>query len=260
MCLQRFPLDNVLHFLVDRIDGVIPLFLGLAKNRSLKRVCLSWNQFAGTAFAEHASKFIARHKAIEEIDLKHNEISDQEFLVLAPALRKCKGMKSIYFDGNFLSDFSINTLLDAIKVRNNLKLLSFGKDRAISKASADRIGKIQAKFNTLEIVRGRVIMESPLPEVNFSDILLRRCAFLAMKPKIRKYQRNMDEFFAHELNEPVQFCSAADFTRKLQDFGARLDDELISQMAKNWTKVIANQKSVDLHAMAKHYVDRVGRK
>lgn len=239
---------SVLHI---NVDCAILITRGLIKNRNLKSIDLSWNDLCGIELAEALTAVLIRNKTLEIINLEFNNLSEIELNTIAPALRRTN-VKQIYLDGNPIIDECILTLLQTIQTKNTLEILSFGLYKEISLQCANIIKKINSKFPALQLVHGRIIMEEPLPDVNFGEILLKRCNYLALKPKLRKLKRNMNAFF-ESVRSGEQYCDQNQFEGMLKKFGAKLDEDLLKQMTNHWSIKISNKIMVDLHSMAFDY-------
>lgn len=183
--------------------------------------------------------------------MEYNKLSDVKFTIIIP--RICKtNIQEIYLHGNLITENNIFNLLNAIQSKNTLRILSFGNKTEISVRCAEIINHLNAKFSKLEIICGRIVGDKSLPEVDFGEILLKRCKYLAMKPKLKKHQRNMDQFFAI-LRTGDQFCEPCEFEERIVKFGAKLNENLIKQMLNHWSIGSTNEIVTDLHLMAKDY-------
>lgn len=163
-------------------------------------------------------------------------------------------MKKLYLTGNPFTESDLQLILTAADSETNLVLLSL-EDETVSTKCEEAANQATDKYPNLKI-QFKDVQRINVPEVDFSAILMDRCKYLAMKPKNVKLQRNMGHFFAEKLRDEPAYCSQEKFVEFIKTFQAKLDDQLIGQIATNWLEKQGNSMAVNMDNMAKYYLQR----
>ena len=142
------------NFLKDDVDDYLCDILQKFKN--LKTLNISNNKLCGgiSKFLNKLTLLYRRKKSkLENLNINKCNLNSLSIYELCQCLKSkfCK-LKNLYLNINFLNDYNIEPLFDAIKKNNSLKKIYLGRN-FIGNSSTDKIGKIISRFrDSLEVL------------------------------------------------------------------------------------------------------------
>lgn len=164
-------------------------------------------------------------------------------------------LKRLFIGGNLFNENDVKSLVSSLMRNSSLQIFSLGTETWLTNDIAEIVKKVMEQHNNLCVLYKGVRMPDTRT-VDFSAILVDRCKFLAMKPKKPKLQRNMGDFFYKKLRDGPEYCLPAEFLILVQEFKAKLDDELVQQIADHWTVLVGKSKKVNVKELCNYYLAR----
>lgn len=175
---------------------------------------------------------------------------------ITKCLKTSKSLQHLCVGGNQFHDEHIKQLLKVLSISQTpLQTLSLGDDVWLSPDCGTLSNQIVLNNPELHI-EYLGVRQSTTKTVDFSAILVDRCKFLATKPKKVKLQRNMGHFFATTLRDGPELCTEDELSALIAKFGAKLDQQLVKQMAENWNEKFGKSTKVNLAEMSRYYLQR----
>ena len=142
------------NFLKDDVDDYLCDILQKFKN--LKTLNISNNKLCGgiSKFLNKLTLLYRQKKSkLENLNINKCNLNSSSIYELCQCLKSklCK-LKNLYLNINFLNDYNIEPLFDAIKKNNSLKKIYLGRN-FIGNSSTDKIGKMISRFrDSLEVL------------------------------------------------------------------------------------------------------------
>lgn len=242
-------------------ESSIKICKGIQSNKSLEVIDLSWNGLIGEQFIKSLVIAIRRNKTLTSLNLEHNCLTQENLQTIVTILRFARSLEEIYLGMNFFwEEDDILEAISALKKHPKLRLLSVGKYTYVTNTVVDAITELKLTFPEKEVEYYDQLMPNPPDPVDFRAIVIDRCKFLAMKPKKKKFRKEMGHFMHQLLETEKEVMAPDDFKDLLRVFKAKIDDDLKKHIEEIFTdKVKVGKKKLKrvlIKEMAEYFLER----
>lgn len=165
------------------------LLTGLGKNVALKKLNLSSNGFTGEIFSKAFSRACIKNKSLEEINLENNLLSLFDSKYIGSVIKKATNLSHIYLGNNQWTRECYANIINGMVPESACKYVSLGDQTWLTREESDAIKTKKKISPNLVVIFKGVMMTNPPENVNFRNLLMDRCKFLAMKPKKKKLKK-----------------------------------------------------------------------